>query len=155
MPKKLKAVLQNLNGLELVALSKIDMTFDGTDLKEVVHGDKTGEKWQNALAKAHGLIKANDGTLQDYSNLKGSELIFDLYKSRNADNLAKSDIPEKRLGQYQLIIKAFSKNQNPVLLPFQQLANIFKKQLHGTPATNFEVNLKSGEIINTNKEKTP
>ena len=147
-PKKLKTALQALNGLELVALSQIDEVFDETDLNEVVNGNKTGEKWQNTLTKARELIKINSDTLQDYINLKGSELIFDLYKLRNADNLAKSDIPKKRLDQYQLIIKGFGKNQNPVLTSFQQLAHIFEKQLHGTPAINFKIDLQSGEIIN-------
>lgn len=76
------------------------------------------------------------------------DLLLDLYKFQSADELAKKDIPEERLKQYQLLEDLYKENNSNDPL-IQQLKSVFKilsLLSHGDPADHFEIDLKRKEI---------
>ncbi|MBB6332693.1 hypothetical protein HNP24_003685 [Chryseobacterium sediminis] len=76
------------------------------------------------------------------------DLLLDLYKFQSADELAKKDIPEERLKQYQILEKLYQENQSKDVF-VTQLKSVFKilsLLSHGDPADHFEIDLKKQEI---------
>ncbi|KAA2221634.1 metallophosphoesterase family protein [Chryseobacterium sediminis] len=77
------------------------------------------------------------------------DLLLDLYKFQSADELAKKDIPEERLKQYQILEKLYQENQSNDLFIIQ-IKSVFKilsLLSHGDPADHFEIDLKKKKII--------
>ncbi|MFS4473563.1 metallophosphoesterase family protein [Chryseobacterium sp. T20] len=76
------------------------------------------------------------------------DLLLDIYKFQSADELAKNDIPEERLKQYQLLEDLYKENNSKDPL-IQQLKSVFKilsLLSSGDPADHFEIDLKRKEI---------
>lgn len=73
----------------------------------------------------------------------GLHMIHDFYKIRNADDLAFSDIDERRLEAYKLVCKQLKKSEYRYL---RLWADIFMKICNGEPSDHFKIHLESGKI---------
>lgn len=73
------------------------------------------------------------------------DLLLDIYKFQSADELAKKDIPEERLGQYQVLEKLFESNtaQDPFIKQLKSVFKILSLLSNGDPADHFEIDLKN------------
>lgn len=82
---------------------------------------------------------------KSYKKWKFEDLLLDLYKFQSADELAKSDIPKKRLKQYEILSKQFSKLQtsDAFILQLKTFFVILDKLSHGDPSDKFEIDLKN------------
>jgi 3',5'-cyclic AMP phosphodiesterase CpdA len=97
------------------------------------------------------LLKSKDIRASDLKKWTGMDWITDLYKLQSADCLALNDIGEKRLQQYELIIKASENNNIKVSNELTQglllFYRIFYKLKNGSPAGNFVIDLEKNTII--------
>ncbi|MBD0777408.1 metallophosphoesterase [Maribacter sp. ANRC-HE7] len=73
----------------------------------------------------------------------GLHMIHDFYKIRNADELAFSDIDEKRLEGYKVVCQQLRKSDYKNL---RLWASIFMKVCSGEPSDHFKIDLKTGKI---------
>ena len=119
----------NLNGreiLELVALDTTDLTFWGQGALQI--DLKLFEEW------------------------KGSDFLYDLYRLRSADELAKEDIGDGRLSTYEYVVGAFLSTpttnlENKDTLDYIiELMHVFHKFSNGEPSDHIRVNLKTGKV---------
>lgn len=90
-------------------------------------------------------LKANSLLLSDFEKWTGFDMIFDFYRLKSADELAFSEIGNKRLKQYQLICKELKKSNDPKLLLWSE---IFWKSMNGAPSDHFKIDLKNNKIDN-------
>jgi 3',5'-cyclic AMP phosphodiesterase CpdA len=76
------------------------------------------------------------------------DLLLDLYKFQSADELAKKDIPEERLKQYQILEKLFENNQSQdsFLLKIKSVFKILSLLSNADPADHFKIDLKMQSI---------
>ncbi|MDR4955231.1 metallophosphoesterase [Chryseobacterium sp. ES2] len=85
---------------------------------------------------------------EDFKKWSFDDLLLDVYKFQSADELAKKDIPEERLKQYEILEKLYKENNSKK--PFvQQLKSVFKILTllsNGDPADHFKIDLKRKEI---------
>ena len=100
--------------------------------------------WVEAKERAEQSANSKNLLLKDFRSWSGLDFINDFYRLRNADQLALSDIDNKRMTCYQLLIDYLL--AQPVSKNFKELwlfASIFKKQLGGDSAGDFEIFIKS------------
>ncbi len=77
-----------------------------------------------------------------------SDLLLDLYKFQSADELARRDIPRKRLKQYETLSRQFEllDTGDELSLRLKDLFRILDKISHGDPSDHFEVDLRKGAV---------
>jgi hypothetical protein len=93
------------------------------------------------------ILLANNLTIQDFKSWTGYNMIFDFYKLRSADELARAEIGYSKLKQYELVCEQLRKGNNEQLILW---AKIFQKKLNGKPSNHFTINLKSKIIKRVN-----
>jgi predicted MPP superfamily phosphohydrolase len=107
---------------------------------------KTGKdllNWANPIPKIDSKI-----SLSRLEKWKGSDLIFDIYRLRNADKLAIKDIGQERINEYIYVLNTILQNpkDETIYKSLKKLATIFNKITHGAPANHFIINTKTGAI---------
>lgn len=85
--------------------------------------------------------------LKDFNLWTVSDMIFDYYRLRNADELAIPDIGAKRVKEYQIVCEQLERSTNN---EFVLWANIFQKAISGQPSNHFKINLKTNHIDRIN-----
>lgn len=92
-----------------------------------------------------------------FDSWTGFDFLFDLFRLRSADELAKDDIGNERISAYHYVIESFQTTDpaylenNHTLAYIAELMEVFKKFLNGEPSDHFQVNLSTGKIT-TNKQ---
>lgn len=124
-PKDFIEKTKKLNGEDILFLSQDANTF------------KTKEK-----LKTKGILS------KSYRKWTFNELILDLYKFQSADELAKKDIPRKRLEQYKILEELFAENksQDSFVLQLKSLFKILSYLSNGEPSNHFEIDFKERRI---------
>ncbi len=82
----------------------------------------------------------------------GNDLLLDFYKLRNADVLAKQDIPQERLKQYKQLINAYAslRKEDKLSVQLKAFFNCLNAFLHGAPANNFVIDLNTVKLRQVN-----
>jgi 3',5'-cyclic AMP phosphodiesterase CpdA len=129
-----------------VPLKEILVGRTGWQLLQYVNNMKNRkeELKSSVLTETELLKKISTAGLSksDFINFKGEDLILDFYRLRSADKLALVDISSNQLKAYVFLFDILAqKKENEILIPLQQFASIFRKQMNGEEATNFKVNL--------------
>jgi hypothetical protein len=125
-------------------------------LKELVRLRFTPNDWPKdfilnacALSGAHLYQIASGRKISKaYSKWNFEDLLLDLYKFQSGDELAKSDIPKRRLKQYEVLCKQFSQLQtsDEFQMQLKTFFVILEKLSHGEPANTFEIDLKNQRV---------
>jgi hypothetical protein len=118
-PKDFIEKAEKLNGEDLLLL-----VFNKNQLKEKGIHSETFRKWNF------------------------EDLLLDLYKFQSADELAKKDIPEERLQQYEMLEKIYQENQSQdqFIVQLKSVFKILSLLSNGDPADHFEIDLKTQSI---------
>jgi hypothetical protein len=76
------------------------------------------------------------------------DVLLDVYKFQSADELAKKDIPEERLKQYQVLEEIYHNNRSkdPFMIQLKSVFKILSLLSDADPADHFEIDLKKQEI---------
>lgn len=119
---ELSASLLKLSGTNLLYINKNDSDMDAA-------------------------IKANSLTKKDFGSWTGFDMVFDFYRLKAADELAKPEIGLKRLKQYQIICHELEKTNDPNLVLW---ARIFLKTMNSRPSGHFRISLKTNQIQHIN-----
>lgn len=77
-----------------------------------------------------------------------NELLLDLYKFQSADELARRDIPRKRLKQYEALCRQFEHldTEDEFRIRLKTLFRILNKISNGDPSDHFEVDLNKEKV---------
>ncbi|WP_299999066.1 metallophosphoesterase [uncultured Cedecea sp.] len=181
-PCAIRQQLFSLNGADMLILSQLDnhtpyqeimktplpaenKVCDKGETPERVNVaqhylQKDNQKWLTAQERAEKLAHDAGMQLADFSDWDGYALATDVYRLRNADELALADISPQRLRQYQLLTRQLAQSlpANPEKLSahdsfetvfrlrFASLFSVIDKYLHGAPSKNFSLNTATGEI---------
>lgn len=98
---------------------------------------------------AKEILEKNGVTLINLEKWNGTDLITDLYRFRNAGNLALNDVSDERLKGYTAIYELSLNNkieENEVVSRVKTLFSILNKFINDYPDTNFVIDLKSGNL---------
>ncbi len=131
---------------ELVRLRFLPEDFPADFLKSIekLSGKDLLEINKNT-AEIEKELKANSLLFSDFESWTGFDMIFDFYRLKSADELAFSEIGNKRLKQYELICKELKKSNDPKLILWSE---IFWKTRNGDPSDHFKIDLKNNKIDN-------
>ena len=140
------AAFTNWHLKELVRLRFLPEDFPADFLKSIVNlsGKDLLEINKNASEMDKDL-KSNSLTISDFESWTGFDMIFDFYRLKSADELAFSEIGNKRLKQYELVCKQLKKSNDPKLILW---AEIVLKTMNGDPSDHFKIDLKNNKIDN-------
>jgi 3',5'-cyclic AMP phosphodiesterase CpdA len=129
---------------ELVRLRFLPEDFPVEFLKSIVNlaGKDLLQINKNTL-EVNEALDSNSLTLKNFESWTGSDMIFDFYRLKSADELAIPDIGSKRLKQYQLVCEQLKKSNDNKLVLWSE---IFLKTMNGQPANHFKINLKTNRI---------
>jgi hypothetical protein len=120
-----------------VAFSASLLKLSGTDLAYINKNN----------TEVDAVFKANFFTPKDFENWTGFDMIFDFYRLKNADELAKPEIGLKRLKQYQIVCEQLKKSGQEKWVLW---AKIFLKTMNGKPSNHFKIDLKTNQIERIN-----
>jgi len=131
---------------ELVRLRFLPEDFPAEFLKTIISlsGKDLLEMNKNA-SETDKELKLNSLTVSDFESWTGFDMIFDFYRLKSADELAYSEIGNKRLKQYGLVCRQLKKSNDPKLILW---AEIFLKTMTGDPSDHFMIDLKNNQIDN-------
>ncbi|MEN2401821.1 metallophosphoesterase [Flavobacterium sp. MC2016-06] len=131
---------------ELVRLRFLPEDFPAEFLQSIVNltGKDLLEMNKNT-SEISANLKSNSLALSDFESWTGFDMIFDFYRLKSADELAKPEIGKQRLKQYELICRQLKKSNNQKLILWAQ---IFLKTMNGEPSDHFEIDLKNNKIDN-------
>ncbi|SEP04113.1 Calcineurin-like phosphoesterase [Flavobacterium sp. CF108] len=131
---------------ELVRLRFLPEDFPAEFLKSIVNlsGKDLLEINKNA-SEIDKELQSNSLAISDFESWTGFDMIFDFYRLKNADELAISEIGNKRLKQYELVCRQLKKSNDPKLILWTQ---IFLKTMNGEPSDHFKIDLKNNKIDN-------
>ena len=124
--------------------------MSGTDLLTMACKSSSLGK-DETLRKAAALARDRGIDLSEFENWNGLDLIVDFYRISLADRLATGDIGDRRIGQYELIIEQFRRQNDdgdPLYRQIKAFAESFQLLLNGDPAGSFTVDIKNGGIVN-------
>ncbi|MDW8550656.1 metallophosphoesterase [Epilithonimonas ginsengisoli] len=96
-------------------------------------------------AEAKKYLKQKDIDVKKFRKWTFDDLLLNLYKFQSADELAKLDIPEVRLQQYQTLEKLFESNhsQDPFIIQLKSVFKMLSLLSNGDPSDHFEIDLKN------------
>ena len=92
------------------------------------------------------LNKINAGKFKTWNF---EDALLNLYQLQSADELAKKEIPEKRLSQFKILHENFEKlnTEDEFLNQLKTFSRILNKLSLGDPADHFKINFEKGEIL--------
>ncbi|MEO7975497.1 metallophosphoesterase [Flavobacterium sp.] len=129
---------------ELVRLRFLPEDFPVAFLKAIVHLSGTDLLYINKNNKeVEANMSAEFFTKKDFDTWTGFDMIFDFYRLKNADELAKPEIGTARLKQYQIVCEQLEKSNDA---QFVLWSRIFLKTMNSQPADHFKINLKTNQI---------
>jgi 3',5'-cyclic AMP phosphodiesterase CpdA len=140
--------LDSLTGNDLLLLFNIQQPMAVND---VLNSNNFKTKpYKNALKAAQNSVRSN-GLDSNAFNWSGTDLIYDFYRIRSADELAITDIGEERINQYKLIAQCVRDNKyldtdHELVIDLKLFFSILTKFLNGDPANHFIYDLKTGAI---------
>ncbi|MBP1225705.1 metallophosphoesterase family protein [Flavobacterium sp. 1355] len=140
------AAFTNWHLKELVRLRFLPEDFPAEFLKTIISlsGKDLLEMNKNA-SETDKELKLNSLTISNFELWTGFDMIFDFYRLKSADELAYSEIGNKRLKQYELVCRQLKKSNDPKLILW---AEIFLKTMTGDPSDHFMIDLKNNQIDN-------
>jgi 3',5'-cyclic AMP phosphodiesterase CpdA len=140
------AAFTNWHLKELVRLRFLPEDFPAEFLKSIINfsGKELLEINKNA-PEIDKELKSNSLTISNFELWTGFDMIFDFYRLKSADELAYSEIGNKRLKQYKLVCSQLKKSNDPKLILW---AEIFLKTMNGDPSDHFMIDLKNNKIDN-------
>lgn len=108
--------------------------LSGKDLLELSSGDQ----------------KISNKTKRKFGKWDFEDALLNLYQLQSADELAKKDIPKKRLAEYKLLEQNFEhlKTDDAFLDQLKTFFKILEKLSSGDASDHFKINLQKGEIVN-------
>lgn len=140
------AAFTNWHLKELVRLRFLPEDFPADFLKSIVNlSGKDLLEINKNTSETDKELKSNSLTISDFESWTGFDMIFDFYRLKSADELAYSEIGNKRLKQYELVCRQLNKSNDPKLVLW---AEIFLKTMNGDPSDHFMIDLKNNQIDN-------
>ncbi|WPO82865.1 metallophosphoesterase [Chryseobacterium sp. JJR-5R] len=132
-------------------------------LKELVRLRMITDDWPKSFVEKAGKLNGEDLLLLvgDKNQLKQKgistagfrtwnfdDLLLDLYKFQAADELAKKDIPEERLRQYQVLEKLYRDNpsRDPFMVQLKSVFTILSLLSDSDPADHFKIDLRKKKV---------
>lgn len=149
-PSAFKDFFLHISASELLVLANIqsDKDFDFI----LKNKESAAKEWAEAEQKTNKILAENNIKKQDL-NWTGYDFLVDFYRFRSADELALTDVGEKRAKQYKVLSQMFFENhkddnskEKPLQNQLRLFLIIFNKFMHEVPADHFSVNLKTGKI---------
>ncbi|PBJ10201.1 metallophosphoesterase [Flavobacterium sp. ACN6] len=139
------AAFTNWHLKELVRLRFLPEDFPADFLKSIVNlsGKDLLEMNKNP-SEIDEELKSNSLNISNF-DWTGFDMIFDFYRLKNADELAFSEIGNKRLKQYELVCRQLKKASDPKLILWTE---IFSKTMNGEPSDHFKIDVKNNKIDN-------
>ncbi len=149
-PKEFSRFLLNSSGKELLALSHAKQ---GEGFEDLMRRMKTEKEFVSSLLLRNDIGLGNDEfNLKRLEDWSGADLLFDLYRLRSADQLAQTDIGQKRLSEYQLIASSFLNKdmvagKDSITRNMLELMSILDKFMNGAPSNHFQIYMNSGVVM--------
>ncbi|KIQ22387.1 metallophosphatase [Flavobacterium sp. MEB061] len=149
-PSAFKDFFLHISASELLVLANIqsDKDFDFI----LKNKESAAKEWAEAEQKTNKILAENNIKKQDL-NWTGYDFLVDFYRFRSADELALTDVGEKRAKQYKVLSQMFFENhkddnskEKPLQNQLRLFLIIFNKFMHEVPADHFSVDLKTGKI---------
>ncbi|MCD0457418.1 metallophosphoesterase [Chryseobacterium sp. LC2016-27] len=94
--------------------------------------------------------KISNKTKKKFAKWDFEDALLNLYQLQSADELAKKDIPKKRLAQYKLLEQNFEhlKTDDAFLDQLKTFFKVLEKLSSGDASDHFKIDLQKGEIVN-------
>lgn len=94
----------------------------------------------------------SEKTKRNFAKWNFEDALLNLYQFQSADELAKKDIPKKRLAQYKVLEQNFGnlKTENQFLNQLKTFFKILEKLSSGDASDHFRIDFKKGEIVKIN-----
>jgi len=153
-PSDFKNFFLTISGNDLLVLANIQSSNDFDSILKNKNSFQI--EWAEAEQKANKILAQNKLKKEDF-NFTGYDFLVDFYRFRSADELALTDVGEKRAKVYKILSNSFFENHKEETSKEKPLQNqlrlfliIFNKFMHEVPADHFTVDLKTGKI---NSEK--
>jgi 3',5'-cyclic AMP phosphodiesterase CpdA len=149
-PASFKDFFLNISGEQLLVLANIksDKDFDFI----LKNKEASQKEWLEAEQKSNKMLAENKLRKEDF-NFTGYDFLVDFYRFRSADELALTDVGEKRAKVYKVLSQAFFENhkddtskEKPTQNQLRLFLIIFNKFMHEVPADHFSVDLKTGVV---------
>lgn len=108
--------------------------LSGKDLLELSSGN---QKFSNPIKKK-------------FAKWNFEDVLLNLYQLQSADELAKKDIPKRRLSQYKLLEQNFEnlKTDDEFLNQLKTFFKVLEKLSSGDASDHFKIDFQKGEIVN-------
>ncbi|MGD1319307.1 metallophosphoesterase family protein [Chryseobacterium sp. 2R14A] len=92
----------------------------------------------------------SEKTKRNFAKWNFEDALLNLYQFQSADELAKKDIPKKRLAQYKVLEQNFEnlKTHDQFLNQLKTFFKILEKLSSGDASDHFRIDFKKGEIVN-------
>ena len=146
-PKALTQFLSNLNGWELLVLTKLKRDLSPREMESIRNGKMILEYSGQDAGTLEKELKRAALDRSDFTSWDGRDLIVDFYRIKNADGLALREIDPTRLDAYKFLFKALSEHDGyGTIGPLIQFSEIFQKQLSGEPSVNFRIDIEKGTL---------
>lgn len=110
-----------------------------------------------SILSGKDLLKLSLGNSKDFNKLntksfekwKFEDALLNLYQFQSADELAKKDIPKKRLGQYKILEQNFDnlKTEDKFLNQLKTFFKILEKLSSGDASDHFKIEFQKGEVV--------
>ncbi len=153
-PSDFKNFFLTISGNDLLVLANIQSSNDFDSILKNKNSSQI--EWAEAEQKANKILAQNKLKKEDF-NFTGYDFLVDFYRFRSADELALTDVGEKRVKVYKVLSNSFFENhkedsskEKPLQNQLRLFLIIFNKFMHEVPADHFTVDLKTGKI---NSEK--
>lgn len=149
-PQELVSSILSLNGKDMIILASLNKSFKDTSQLNIEELKST-PSWKKTTITLQDSFNKIGINFDNFSNWNGIDLITDLYRLRNADDLAKRDIGKNKLQEYKKIYEVLNLNPlknnyfNTKLLNIMSIMNKFSNDL---PTIKFHVDLNSGKLTN-------
>lgn len=103
---------------------------------------------KNLLELSLGDSKKIEIKTNGFEKWNFEDALLNLYQLQSADELAKKDIPEKRLSQYEILEKNFKnlETKDAFLIQLKTFFLILEKLSSGDASDHFKIDFRSGEI---------
>ncbi|OBW39528.1 hypothetical protein AB670_04138 [Chryseobacterium sp. MOF25P] len=107
---------------------------------------------KDLLELSSGNQKISNKIKNKFAKWNFEDAFLNLYQLQSADELAKKDIPKKRLAQYKLLEQNFEhlKTDDAFLNQLKTFFKILEKLSSGDASDHFKIDFQKGEIVNLN-----
>ncbi|MDY0931737.1 metallophosphoesterase [Chryseobacterium sp. CFBP8996] len=105
---------------------------------------------KDLLELSSGNQKISNKTKKKFAKWDFEDALLNLYQLQSADELAKKDIPKRRLSQYKLLEQNFEnlKTDDEFLNQLKTFFKVLEKLSSGDASDHFKIDFQKGEIVN-------